>query len=407
MIVSGGKILATAKVKTDGTTVSGDGLYDPIGLVDVSRTVSYDVSADSDNVHITRTEDAENNKIAFGVSVDKTDYKGSDYIGIDEDRTLTVNQSLIDSASLGNQAFDTVLNNSAKWNDKSSVYTAGPNISIMDNTISGRDWSPELDKISTSAADLSAYIDNKEDTWENSAYEVTTSTPDTLDVRTEYDETDRKITVTLSANGRTYEAGDWIDKTKLDDGVISVSGYRNLKVQEPLYFSADEVDENTTWLLYSGDDSKQTKTAIAICNGWNGEPNSYYTNNAGISASIPSKSLAAEYAFHFERAMTVQLEANAKFISKSDTSDKIGVVGFGAATIGDTKLTNDKTYTMFGCQGEQYFATSTIIQVNTTATDGVFPTNGLDVKMKFVYDTDFLDSIEYPYVAIRELVDEV
>lgn len=431
MIVSGGKILATAKVRTDGITVSGDGLDKPIGVADWYKV---EVVAATDNVEVTKKEDTENRKVEFSIGVTEKEFNAGSYIDIDETNTISVTDDLISSADAGKKAYDTIEAKKDDWS-KDTTYVAGENIYITDNNeISGRDWTPELDNkantseldkvnarvdviekdvgeqntrienLKTSANNISAYITEHEGDWENVTYDVTTSTPDTVEIKTITDEENRKVTFELSATGKTYEAGDWVDKDKLANGTISVSGYKSLKTMSPLYFSADPVDEGTIWLLSEDSEQKRNSTAFVICNGWAGDPNSYYSNDKGITGTVPAKSLDAEYVFHFDRAMGIQINVNAKFRAKSDAVDKIGTVGFAAATIGDVKITNAIEYTMFGSQGEQYFTASTIARLDVNDFGGTFPVDGVDVTFKFLYDEDFLSEIEYPCISISELI---
>ena len=66
------------------------------------------------------------------------------------------------------KVYDTVTANSANWNnDLDTLYSAGPNINITDNTISGRDWTTEINaKLDTTAFSLpnSANWNNTYDT---------------------------------------------------------------------------------------------------------------------------------------------------------------------------------------------------------------------------------------------------
>lgn len=518
MIVSGGKLLAISKVRTDGTTVSGDGVKTPIGIhsdykVDVS---SYSVEAGNSNVIVDSAYDVVNKHITFRVSAQGggqggATYEGEKYVDVNNvTEKIGLVDSFIASASSGWNAMKTIKEKDAEWS-KDTTYTQGANINIStSNVISGRDWSPELNKkidntwltpfgqwsanveasaaalsaqiksipnyddvrttvnqnsanwndtrnnlsqnsanwndvyntvngnsanwnsvydsysnwsanfntwsasVENSAADISGYIAGNENKWLNSAYEVVSMTPATIDVKSAYNAETKTITYSVSAKageGVNYVAGDWIDSEKLDGGTIAVSGYKNLKTKYPLYFSADPADQNTMWLIQdeNGGGDKQTMICV-ICNGWNNDVgSSNYTNDPNsLSVAVPSKPDGdfdrASYTLHFGRPMAIQININAKFVSKNDAYDKIGEVGFNSVILDGALITNKITYGMLGALKNQYYAASTIARIDGGGNG--FPTDGVDLEFHFIGDNDFLSSIDNPCISIHEITGE-
>lgn len=295
----------------------------------------------------------------------------------------------------------TVYNNSAHWNES---YAYVSNFSGDFNT-----WSA---KVEQSAADMSAYIKTNEPNWTNSAVYVESLTPGLLSVESAFDTNEKTITYTLSAkqNEETvYTAGDWIDSDKLaNNAEIAVSGFKSLKTQYPLCFSADDTDPNVVWLIHEEEAKKDSKVCV-ICNGWNGGTN--YTSDASrLYVTVPEANINGEYTFHFGAEMGVQININANFIAKDGTEDMIGEVGFGgaSASIGGTLIpvTNAINFNMFGACKTQYYAASTIARVDANEFGGSFPAEGIDVKFKFIGDADFLQTIENPCITIHEIIGE-
>ena len=290
---------------------------------------------------------------------------------------------------------ESVALNSANWNEVSAKLNTATFSAFQTgfNT-----WSAGVE---SSAASMSAYIKSQEEYWNNSSFNVQSKTPELLTVASSYDPDTRTITYDVSAKEqKNYSAGNWIDSEKLSAGTVEVSGQKTFKTQLPLYFSADASDPNIVWLLHDDEQTKKTAKACLIANGWAGTQ--YYDNNAGLSASIPASDINAEYIFHFARQMGIQININAKFIAYSSATDKIGKVGFGAATINGQEFTNAITYSMLGALGEQYYAASTIARI---AADN-FPVDGIDLSFKFVGDSDFLKEIQNPCITVHEIIDE-
>lgn len=459
MLVSGGKLLAISKVKADGVTVSGDGVTQPLGIhsdykVDAS---SYSVESGTPNVVVGSAFDSLNKHTTYTINVSADDshflYHGSEYIGVDNaNSAIELSANIVASASSGYEAMRIINASAGKWAEN-SIYEPGPNIDIdASNVVSGRDWTPELDRkldisvfsthsanwnsvsskldsaefhawqdqynawsadVAQSAGNLSAYIDKNEEYWVNSSYNIQTSTPGTITISSAYDSDSRTVTYTVSAKpseGKVYHAGEWIDKDELDNnGVIQVSGYKMLMTQAPLYFSADNADPERVWLLYEEVEKPKTKRACVVCNGWAGG-DKYESAPERLEVVVPASPLdgepvsAAKYTFKFHEPMSIQININAKFVAKEGMDDSMGVVGFEAVTddLGNGNIqtvTNRITYSMLGMLKEQYYAASTITYVG--------PDKETELYFNFIGDTDFLDRIEYPCISINELVGEV
>ena len=116
----------------------------------------------------------------------------------------------------------TVAENSANWD---SVYYTVDSYSADWNEVSAKvdktlfeTWSTSVE---SSAAQMSAYIKSQEEYWNNSSYNVISTTPELLKVETNYDEETRETTFNLSATEpKSYSAGDGIN---IDDTVISAN----------------------------------------------------------------------------------------------------------------------------------------------------------------------------------------
>ena len=116
----------------------------------------------------------------------------------------------------------TVAENSANWD---SVYYTVDSYSAGWNEVSAKvdktlfeTWSTSVE---TSAAQMSAYIKSQEEYWNNSSYNVISTTPKLLKVETKYDGKTRETTFNLSATEpKSYSAGDGISIS--DDNGIAV-----------------------------------------------------------------------------------------------------------------------------------------------------------------------------------------
>ena len=416
MIVSGGKILAVGKVNTDNTTVSGDGVKVPLGVNGGIKT--YSVEAGNENITVNSAYDG--NNVIFKINGTGGGSGGSTYSAYpggqikvnNVEMSLALEPAFINSASSGYDAMKAINENSAAWS-KDTTYSPGSNIDITNQVVSGRDWTPELNTkvnadvfnvwsagVETSAAKMSAYIKANEDYWNNSSFNVQSTTPDYLTVASSYDTATRTVIYDVSAKEqKNYSAGNWVDSDKLSAGIVEVSGQKTFKTKSPLYFSADANDPNIVWLLQEDYVKPKAVEAVLIANGWYGD-SGYYDNGAGLSASIPASNINAEYIFHFARQMGIQININAKFVAHASATDKIGKVGFGPAVVSGMQFTNPITYNMLGALGEQYYACSTI----TTITATNFPEEGIDVSFKFVGDEDFLKEIQTPCITVHEIL---
>lgn len=319
-----------------------------------------------------------------------------------------VRTAVADNSANWNTTYDNLIDNSAKWN---SVYnTVGTKsadwdevsakLNSADFTSFQTDFNTWSAGVETSAATMSAYIKANEDYWNNSSFNVQSTTPDYLTVASSYDTATRTVIYDVSAKEqKNYSAGNWVDSDKLSAGIVEVSGQKTFKTKSPLYFSADASDPNIVWLLQEDNVKPKAVEAVLIANGWYGD-GGYYDNGAGLSASIPASNINAEYIFHFARQMGIQININAKFVAHASASDKIGKVGFGPSVVSGMQFTNPITYNMLGALGEQYYACSTI----TTITAANFPEEGIDVSFKFVGDEDFLKEIQTPCITVHEIL---
>lgn len=256
MIVSGGKILAIGKVNV-GTGLSGDGVALPIGLTSEYPIVSsYDISA-GQNIFVDRFEDSPNNNITFFISANggtsTSDLQAGTYIDITND-FINVDLDLINSASSGYRALETIQNNSAVWEkdwsteietsvtgklDKTVFDDYADDIASWQNTTEGN-----IVDINQSVIDVSAYIEEHEDEWILSGkdVEMETLTPDYLQIESA-DIGTNGVKFSISAIEPTkYNAGDWIDSENLETGTISVSGHRGIFLNDPLYWTSADID---------------------------------------------------------------------------------------------------------------------------------------------------------------------
>lgn len=298
-----------------------------------------------------------------------------------------------------------VYNNSANWNESYSYingFSGDFNIWSADiNT-----WSASVEQ---SAANMSAYINDNKQYWINSSVNVQTNTPSLLNIASAYDDETKTITYTVSAKageGTKYEAGDWIDSDELGSGVISVSGYKNLKAQAPLYFEEDDADpDHTVWIKYNGSEPVTQKRGVVIVNGFNlgrSSEDNYHNEGGGVECTVVPSDMTGEYTFHFERPMAIQININANFIVADDMADSMGEVGFEGVTYEGMSLTNDITFNMIGALRENYYACSTIARIENVG--GSWPEDGLDLKFKFKYDEGFISRIENPCISIHEII---
>lgn len=298
-----------------------------------------------------------------------------------------------------------VYNNSANWNESYSYingFSGDFNIWSADiNT-----WSASVEQ---SAANMSAYINDNEQYWINSSVNVQTNTPSLLNIASAYDDETKTITYTVSAKageGTKYEAGDWIDSDELGSGVISVSGYKNLKAQAPLYFEEDDTDpDHIVWIKYNGSEPVTQKRGVVIVNGFNlgrSSEDNYHNEGGGVECTEVPSDMTGEYTFHFERPMAIQININANFIVAADMADSMGEVGFNGVTYEGMSLTNDITFNMLGAIGSNYYACSTIARIENVG--GTWPEGGLDLKFSFKYDEGFIARIENPCISIHEII---
>lgn len=304
-----------------------------------------------------------------------------------------------------NESYTTIKNNSANWNESYNyVYNFSGDFNTWSANINT--WSAGVEQ---SAANMSAYINDNEQYWINSSVNVQTNTPSLLNIASAYDDKTKSITYTVSAKageGTKYEAGAWIDSDELGSGVISVSGYKNLKAQAPLYFEEDDTDpDHIVWIKYNEIEPVTQKRGVVIVNGFKlgrSSEDNYHNEGGGVECTVVPSDMTGEYTFHFERPMAIQININANFIVADDMADSMGVVGFNGVTYKGTSLTNDITFNMIGALGENYYACSTIARIENVG--GSWPEGGLDLNFRFKYDEGFISRIEKPCVSIHEII---
>ena len=85
------------------------------------------------------------NEYSAGSNIDITDNTISGKDWTDElNAKLDATSFTLPTSALWDNTYNTVLANSATWNATGSTYTAGPNIDITDYTISGKDWTDDI-----------------------------------------------------------------------------------------------------------------------------------------------------------------------------------------------------------------------------------------------------------------------
>jgi len=207
--------------------------------------------------------------------------------------------------------------------------------------------------------------------------------------------------VSASKNGSTqqYTAGDWIDSNKLQDYTISVSGWSALEALSPLYFSA-----NNDHVVIGIDDFDipSTDKAAIVLNGF-GNGGQQYVGTSAVSASHIATDMNDSYTFDFGKSINIHIDINAKYVVKTDKdyTDSMCTVGFDSATAYledgtevQGPVTNRIAFNMFGIYGSQNYNASTIARI---------PAGVKQLKFKFITDSDMIDKIEDPCIAVHEI----
>lgn len=252
----------------------------------------------------------------------------------------------------------------------------------------------DINSVSSYGLGLSAYISGHESIWEKgNNYEI--SSNNTKLISAWKVEGEDGYTFNISANpdmggGTTYSAGDWIDSEKLNDKdnpTISISGYKPLFVEDPLYFDVD--DEKTTLKIDQQKIGIKEKVTL-IANGYRNENDNVITTS-GITATIPN-SYRGVWNFKFDRPMVVNICINARFIPDTERyEDYYDTVGFKV-----TESTNPIYFTLHG-YAPQHFNASTI----TTIPEGA------EIPFSFYLGDNERESIvtdvEQPCITIQEI----
>lgn len=343
MFVSGGKILAIDKVNV-GTGLSGDGVRTPIGLAEPYPEVKYyEVSAGA-NIGVASAE--QGNKVIYTVSAtppEERNPKSSEYIDVAGDLTISLKDAIVNSASSGWNALDTIHKNSGAW-------------------VSAKDWTNEilsatsgkLDKstydtwsaaVEQSAANISAYIHEQEQYWILSGgadVNVSSQTPARLAITSaKYGENGIQFNLSAAeevAPVAPYTAGDWIDSDKLAANEIAVSGYTPIYLNPPLYWSVTEVDgKEIHWINCSATDGGGTG-AVETLYGVANSPNmadcstgvTYQNQTFTITKGLADVTINLNYNVHSGQGMDVDeiYKLNLKVNNKT-VVEKNWFVGLG------------------------------------------------------------------------------
>jgi hypothetical protein len=255
----------------------------------------------------------------------------------------------------------------------------------------------DINSISSYGLGLSAYISGHESIWEKgNNYEI--SSNNTKLISAWKVEGEDGYTFNISANpdmggGTTYSAGDWIDSEKLNDKdnpTISISGYKPLSTESPLYFDVNEETEDVTLKIDLSEIHIEPKASL-IANGYSADIGSGTISTNHITATIPDNK-NGQWIFEFDKPMMVNICINATFVPNTGYEDYYDTVGFKS-----TERTNLITYTMLGYAPQSYNAsTLTPIPYNgTTNTRIPFSLNlGSD---------GFIDKVEQPCITIQEM----
>ena len=215
------------------------------------------------------------------------------------------------------KVYDTVTANSANWNnDLDTLYSAGPNINITDNTISGRDWTTEINaKLDTTAFTLPTSA-----TWDDTYNTVNSNSAQW-------------------SNDTTYTAGQNID---ISNGVISGKDWSN------------EID------------AKLDTTAFSLPNSGNWD-NTYNTVNAN----------SAQWSNDTTYSAGPNIDITNNLISGKDWTDTITAASAYAASLaqsGSNFVMIDDATTSYSAIGlyEQYYDPG-CYQIMGTANNGSAP----------------------------------
>jgi hypothetical protein len=200
------------------------------------------------------------------------------------DTTAFTALELPNSANWDN-TYNTVLSNSATWNATGSTYTAGPNIDITNNTISSRDWTPELNaKLNSTAFTLptSANWDNTYSTvnsesanW-NNTYSTVTANSASWDEVTDY-----SAGPNIDITDNIISGKDWTPElnAKLDSTAFTLSESANWN---NTYSTVNS--ESANWNSVSG---LSAKGSSILCQNI-----SYTATGSNINVTVPNNTYA-------------------------------------------------------------------------------------------------------------------
>lgn len=218
---------------------------------------------------------------------------------------------------------------------------------------------------------------------------------------------DNGISAELAEDGTTWNigisaaelsAGDWIDSDKLNENIISVSGWSALEALSPLYFTAH--DDHVAIGIDDYDVPEYNKAALII-NGFGENATDYIGTEDALHANYKANDMDDYYEFTFGREMNIHIDINARFVAQPNKSDYMCDVGFACASAYDadgntldTQATNEIKYTMLGACSSQNYNASTIAHV---------PDNVKRMKFKFIVDKEMIARIEDPCITVHEI----
>lgn len=151
---------AGPNINITDNTISGRDWSDEINAKLDTTAFSLPNSATWDDTYNTVNSNSatwnEVNEYTAGQNINITDNVISGKDWSDElNAKLDTTSFTLPTSALWDNTYNTVLANSAAWNEgggQGSTYTAGPNININDNTISGKDWTAEIESAISSVS---------------------------------------------------------------------------------------------------------------------------------------------------------------------------------------------------------------------------------------------------------------
>jgi uncharacterized protein YciI len=207
------------------------------------------------------------------------------------------------------KAYETVTANSANWNnDLDTLYSAGPNIDITNNTISSRDWTPELNaKLNSTAFTLSESAN-----WNNTYSTVTANSASWVEVN-------------------EYSAGPNIDIT---DNIISGKDWTselNAKLDSTAFTLSESANWNNTYSTVNSESANwnsvsglSAKGSSILCQNI-----SYTTSGSNINVTVPNNTYATISGLNVSGTINVIISAT-NVINGSELNSCAGRLMFSA-----------------------------------------------------------------------------